>query len=61
MVGRDLPFLLVLAGTPNLETHLNRLGASCWSRAERPRIGTLDGNATALAFREPFRPVAAVL
>lgn len=53
-VGRDLPFLLVLAGTPNLETHLNQMGASFWSRAEQLRIGRLDPAATRAGFREPF-------
>lgn len=53
-VGRDLPFLLVLAGTPNLETHLNRMGASFWGRAEQLRIGRLDPGGTRAGFREPF-------
>ena len=54
VVGRKLPFLLVLAGTPDLETHLNRMGASFWSRAEQLRIGRLYPEATRAAFREPF-------
>ena len=53
-VGRELPFLLVLAGTPNLETHLNRMGASFSARAEQLRIGRLDPEATSAALREPF-------
>ena len=53
-VGRDLPFLLVLAGTPNLETHLNRMGASFSGRAEQLRIGRLDPEATRAGFREPL-------
>ncbi len=50
-----------MVGAAHSSGGLNRLGASFWSRAERLRVGTLDGNATALAFREPFRLAAAVL
>ena len=55
LVGRELPFFLVLAGTPNLETHLNRMGASFWGRAERLPLGRLDEDATRQAFERPFR------
>ena len=54
-VGARLPFLLVLAGTPDLPARLNALGASFWNRCERRRIGRLDSEATAAAFSEPFR------
>ena len=54
VVGRQRPFLLVLAGTPNLEPHLARLSASFWNRAEQVRIGRLDEGATAEALRRPF-------
>ena len=53
-VGRRLPFLLVLAGTPDLESHLGAMGASFWNRARQLRIGRLDEAATAEAFRRPF-------
>ena len=53
-VGRDLPFLLVLAGTPGLPSHLNTMNASFWNRAERRPIGRLDSEATAAAIREPL-------
>lgn len=48
------PFLLVLAGTPNIEGHLNAMGASFWSRSEQLRIGRLDGSATREALVRPF-------
>ena len=48
------PFLVVLAGTPNLEGHLGRMGASFWNRARQVRIGRLDERATRDAFRRPF-------
>ena len=51
---RDLPFLLVLAGTPGLPSHLNTMNASFWNRAERRPIGHLDSEATAAAIREPL-------
>ena len=53
-IGRDLPFLLVLAGTPGLRSHLNSMNASFWNRAERRAIGRLDSEATAAAIREPL-------
>ena len=53
-IGRDLPFLLVLAGTPGLPSHLNTMNASFWNRAERCPIGRLDSEATAAAIREPL-------
>jgi len=54
-VGRRLPFLLVLAGTPNLRAHLNAMDATFWNRADRRPIGRLDGPATAAALRNPLR------
>ena len=54
-VGRELPFLLVLAGTPNLRSHLNSMNASFWSRADRRPVGRLDSEATAAAIREPLQ------
>ena len=53
-VGRRLPFLLVLAGTPNLESHLGRMGASFWERAEQLPIGRLTEAAAAAAIRKPL-------
>ena len=52
--GRKHPFLLVLAGTPNLEGRLNAMGVSFWDRARQLRIGRLDEEATVEAFRRPF-------
>ncbi len=53
-VGSALPFLLVLAGTPDLPAHLGALSASFWSRAERLRIGRLDAEAAAAAIEKPL-------
>lgn len=53
-VGRRLPLLLVLAGTPDLRTHLNTMSASFWNRAMQFRIGRLDEAATAAAFARPL-------
>ena len=52
--GRELPFLLVLAGTPSLRSHLNSMNASFWNRAERRPIGRLDMPATEAAIRRPM-------
>ena len=54
-VGRTLPFLLVLAGTPSLRAHLNAMNATFWNRADRRPIGRLDGPATTAAVRNPLR------
>lgn len=54
-VGRTLPFLLVLAGTPSLRAHLNAMNATFWNRADRRPIGRLDGPATTVAVRNPLR------
>ena len=53
-IGRDLPFLLVLAGTPNLRSHLNTMNVSFWNRAERRPVGRLDPSAAGEAIRQPL-------
>ncbi len=53
-VGRKLPFLLVFAGTPNLEGRLNAMGVSFWNRAHQLRVSRLNEEATAEAFRRPL-------
>ena len=54
-VGQRFPFLLVLAGTPDLPARLNAPGASFRHRCERRRIGRLDDGAAAAALSEPLR------
>ena len=54
VVGRSAPFLLVLAGTPDLRTHLGTMGASFWNRSRKLRIGRLDESASADAIRKPL-------
>lgn len=53
-VGAELPCLLVLAGTPNLEARLNAMGASFWNRAEQMRVGRLNEEAAGAAIQRPF-------
>ena len=53
-VGRTAPFLLVLAGTPNLRAHLGTMGASFWNRSRKLRIGRLEESAAAEAIRRPL-------
>ena len=53
-VGREAPFLLVLAGTPNLRDHLGTMGASFWNRGRKLPIGRLDESAAADAIRLPL-------
>ena len=53
-VGRKAPFLLVLAGTPDLRDHLATMGVSFWSRNRRLRINRLGESAAADAIRRPL-------
>ena len=53
-VGREAPFLLVLAGTPNLRAHLRTMSASFWNRGRKLPIGRLDDTAAADAVRLPL-------
>ena len=54
VVGQEAPFLLVLAGTPNLRARLQTMGASFWNRSQKLRIGRLDESAAADAIRRPL-------
>ncbi len=49
-----VPFVLILAGTPNLEAHLGKMSATFWSRSEIQPIGRLSAAATAQALTEPL-------
>lgn len=53
-VGRRMPFLLVVAGTPNLASQLGAMNASFWNRAEQVRIGRLTASAAGEAFLRPL-------
>ena len=53
-VGRDLPFLLVLAGTPDVQARLGTMNVTFWNRAERCPIGRLDSEAAAAALQRPL-------
>ena len=48
------PLLLVLAGTPGLTLHLDRMSATFWNRAKHIGVGLLDKAAAALALVRPF-------
>lgn len=54
ILGEEHPFLLVLAGTPNLRPHLNAMDVSFWNRARQFRIGRLDDADAAAAFERPL-------
>ena len=53
-VSSEAPFLLVMAGTPGLQPHLDTMSATFWSRAEKLGIGRLDEEAAALALVRPM-------
>ena len=53
-VCAEAPFLLVMAGTPGLQRHLNTMSATFWSRAEKLGIGRLDEQAAAAALERPL-------
>ena len=54
IVGSELPFLLVLAGTPNLRHQLARMNASFWSRAHQMPVNRLSPEASTAAIRRPL-------
>ena len=53
-VRAQAPFLLILAGTPNLVDRLARMGASFWDRSTRLDIGRLDAPASLQALTKPL-------
>ncbi len=53
-VRRSSPFLLVMAGTPGLQHHLNTMAATFWSRSEKLGIGRLEDEAAAAALVRPL-------
>ena len=54
MIGEKLPFLLVLAGTPQLEAHINTLHTTFWERSEILPVGRLAPAATKAALVRPL-------
>lgn len=60
-VRAEAPFLLILAGTPNLEDRLGRMGATFWDRSSRLDLGRLDAPATFEALAKPLQEHGAVL
>ena len=50
----NLPFLLILAGTPGLRNHLNSIDATFWSRSKKLAIDCLDRDAAKDAITRPF-------
>ena len=52
--GSEAPFLLVLAGTPDLRARLSEMGASFWNRATKLPVGRLAEAAAAEAIRRPL-------
>ena len=55
LVRSEAPFLLLLAGTPDLEEHLASINTTFWDRSVRIPMGRLDADATAAAITEPLR------
>ena len=53
-VSAEAPFLLTLAGTPDLPERLNAMSATFWGRSERLGIGRLDDTAAAAALTRPL-------
>lgn len=52
--GSRAPFLLVLAGTPDLRARLSETGASFWSRGKKLAIGRLTEDEAAEAVSRPL-------
>ena len=51
---RGLPFLLLLAGTPDLRARMRAMGATFWGRSERMPVGRLSRAAAHRALVEPL-------
>ena len=51
------PFLLVLAGTPNLKSALGKSNASFWERSEKIRLGRLSPDEAGQAVNVPLEQV----
>ena len=51
----EAPFLLSLAGTPGLQTHLGQMGATFWERSGRMYPNLLSNNDTEKALVEPLK------
>ena len=54
-IGENQPFLLVLAGTPQLEGHLQGISATFWSRSEKIKLGRISEKATQDAITIPLQ------
>ena len=54
VAGSRAPFLLILAGPPDLRTRLSGMGASFWHRAKKLAVGRLPDAAVAEAVRRPL-------
>lgn len=51
---RGLPFFLLLAGTPDIRSKLQEMGATFWDRSEKVPVGRLSPAATRRALTEPL-------
>ena len=54
LAGNRRPLLLILAGTPNISTRLNKIEATYWDRLDKIGIGLLDAEAARRALRTPL-------
>ena len=54
VAGSRAPFLLILAGAPDLRARLAGMGASFWNRAKKVAVGRLADAAAAEAIRRPL-------
>ena len=54
VAGSRAPFLLILAGAPDLRARLAGMGASFWDRAKKVAVGRLADAAAAEAIRRPL-------
>ena len=55
LVGKGRPLLLILAGTPDTSSRLNRIEATFWNCLDKVGIGRLDTAASQEALRIPLK------
>ena len=54
-ISNQTPFLLILAGTPDIEGKLNAMNTTFWTRSEHIKPDLLSKTDSAIALTEPFK------
>ena len=55
LIRCDAPFLMILAGAPNLQSHLDTINDDFWFMRKHLRLGLLSKSDTETTLVEPFK------